>query len=88
MGPGSYSQGLSRTPSGNLNQMSSYSDGWTRAEHLGLLSHGAVYVRGGLQHRSGYRTTLSDGPGSEGFGRWSSGATPRPSTSGRSTKLF
>ena len=50
VGRGSYRQGLAKPAAPNLGAMSSSSDGWTRAEHLGLLADGSrfdVLVIGG-----------------------------------------
>jgi len=49
-GEGSYRQGLAKPAASNLDEMSSSPDGWTRAEHLGLLADGSrfdVLVIGG-----------------------------------------
>ena len=49
-GDGSYRQGLVKPAAPNLDEMSSSPDGWTRAEHLGLLADGSrfdVLVIGG-----------------------------------------
>jgi glycerol-3-phosphate dehydrogenase len=50
VGEGSYRRGLAKPVASNLDRMSSPSDGWTRAAHLGLLADGSrfdVLVIGG-----------------------------------------